>query len=79
MVVFVNPTQAYDPTLHQQGTPAASGRCSHHVPDGPHADTCTVEAVVSFRDSSGNWQAGCSAALQQLVDAGEIEPLGQGA
>jgi hypothetical protein len=79
MVVFMNPTQAYDPALHEQGTVAASGRCSHHEPDGPGAPTCTGEAVVSFRDSSGTWQSGCSAALQQLVDAGEIEGLGQGA
>jgi hypothetical protein len=78
MVVCVNPTQAYDPSLHRPGTLAASGRCSHHEPDGP-GDTCTVEAVVSFQDSTGTWQSGCSAALRQLVDAGEIEPLGQGA
>jgi hypothetical protein len=35
--------------------------------------------VVSFRDAEGAWQSGCSSALETLVDAGEIAPLGQGA
>jgi len=68
-------SRAYDPSLYEDGTPAASGRCSHHR-DG---DGCAGEAVVSFQDADGRWQAGCSVALEQLVDAGEIEPFGQGA
>jgi hypothetical protein len=75
----MNPSCAYDPDLHEPGTPAAAGRCSHHGPDSPDGESCTGEAVVSFRDRQGAWQAGCSAALEQLVERGEIEPLGQGA
>jgi hypothetical protein len=75
----MSPSQVYDAELHRAGTPAAAGQCSHHLPDGPQRETCTGEAVVSFQDSRGEWQSGCSAALRQLVEAGEIEPLGQGA
>ena len=75
----MSPSYAYDPDLYEPGTPAAAGRCSHHRAGEPGAETCTGEAVVSFQDQSGRWQAGCSAALEQLVDRGEIEPLGQGA
>jgi hypothetical protein len=35
--------------------------------------------MVSFEDADGQWQAGCSAALEQLVESGAIAPLGQGA
>ena len=75
----MNRSQAYDPSLHEQGTLAASGKCSHHLADGPGDGACTGEAVVSFQDGSGEWQSGCSVALEQLVRAGEIEALGQGA
>jgi hypothetical protein len=75
----MKPSQAYDPGLHRPGTLAASGRCSHHLADGPERGTCTGEAVVSFQDAGDEWQSGCSAALEQLVESGEIEPLGQGA
>lgn len=75
----MNPSRAYDPALHEQGTVAAAGKCSHHQLDRQAEGPCTAEAVVSFQDATGEWQSGCSAALQQLVGAGEIEPLGQGA
>jgi hypothetical protein len=75
----VKPSQAYDPELHEPGTLAASGRCSHHDRHVSDSGTCTGDAVVSFEDGQGRWQSGCSAALEQLVDRGEIEPLGQGA
>ena len=80
----MNQSYAYDPDRHQAGSPAAQGRCSHHVQgvggeEGPAAAACTGEAVVSFQDSEGQWQSGCSRALEQLVERGEIEPLGQGA
>jgi hypothetical protein len=75
----VKPSHAYDRDLHEPGTAAASGRCSQHQNDGPDAATCTGEAVISFQDRDGRWQSGCSAALEQLVERGEIAPLGQGA
>jgi hypothetical protein len=75
----MRPSHAYDPDLHRPGSPAASGRCSHHQRDGAAGESCTGEAVVSFQDDDDRWQSGCSAALQQLVDGGDIEPLGQGA
>jgi hypothetical protein len=74
----MNPSHVYAPDLHEPGTTAASGRCSHHE-GGPDAETCTGEAVISFQDEGGQWQSGCSAALEQLVERGEVEPLGQGA
>ena len=74
----MNPSHVYAPDLHEPGTTAASGRCSHHE-GGADGATCTGEAVISFQDERGQWQSGCSAALEQLVDRGEIEPLGQGA
>ena len=73
----MNPSKMYDPSLHAAGTLAASGACSHHRADSDSA--CTHDAVVSFQDADGRWQSGCSAALQQLVERGQIEPLGQGA
>jgi hypothetical protein len=72
----MNPSQSYDRDLHDDDSPAAQGLCSHHP---PRDSECTGEAVVSYQDSAGAWQAGCSRALEQLVERGEIEPLGQGA
>jgi hypothetical protein len=34
---------------------------------------------VSLQDRHDRWQFGCSLALEQLVESGEIQPLGQGA
>jgi hypothetical protein len=75
----MKPSHAYDQDLHRPGTLAASGGCSHHQHDGTEAAACTGEAVVSFQDHDDRWQSGCSAALEQLVERGEIAPLGQGA
>lgn len=75
----MNPSQTFDPTLHEAGSAAAQGRCSHHATEGGGTGACAGEAVVSFQDQDGRWQSGCSLALEQLVEAGEIEPLGQGA
>jgi hypothetical protein len=74
----MKPSHAFDPELHEPGTQAARGGCSHHQLR-PDDGTCSGEAVVSFQDGAGRWQSGCAAALQQLVARGEIEPLGQGA
>jgi hypothetical protein len=73
----MNPSKSFDPSLHEAGSLAARGRCSHHAQDG--AGPCDREAVVSFQDQDGRWQSGCSSALEELVEMGEIEPLGQGA
>jgi len=70
---------AYSSDLYPPQSPAAAGRCTWHEPGSRDAATCTGEAVVSFQDREDRWQAGCSAALEQLVERGEIEPLGQGA
>lgn len=70
-------SHTYDPELHEVGSTARRGRCSHHGP-GEGAGPCTGEAVVSFLDRDGRWHSGCSRALQELVEQGEIEPLGQG-
>lgn len=80
----MNASYAYDPSRHEAGSPAAQGRCSHHLhgmgtEQHPPDRGCTGEAVVSFQDGDGHWQSGCSLALEQLVERGEIEPLGQGA
>ena len=75
----MNPSYPYDPDLHQPGSVAAQGKCSQHGSDSEDRDTCAGEAVVSFQDRDGHWQSGCSRALEQLVDRGEIQPLGQGA
>jgi len=72
----MNPSQTFDPELHEAGSPAAQGQCSYHANGG--SGRCAGEAVVSFQDGDGRWQSGCSAALEQLVEQGEIEPLGQG-
>lgn len=79
-VGLVNLSQVYDPALHDEGSIAASGGCSHHQESaGADRGSCAGEAVVSFQDADGAWQSGCAAALEELVEAGEIEPLGQGA
>lgn len=73
---MANPSYPYDQDLHPAGSAGATGGCTQHS-DG--SDACTGEAVVSFQDREGEWQAGCSRALEDLVQRGEIEPLGQGA
>ena len=75
----MKPSHAYDPDLHETGSVAASGRCSHHEARGGVSQGCSGTAVVSFEDHPGHWQAGCDRALLELVEAGDIEPLGQGA
>ena len=72
----MNPSHTFDPELHEPGSAAAQGKCSHHAGGG--AGRCAGEAVVSFQDRDGRWQSGCSLALEELVEKGEIEPLGQG-
>lgn len=75
----MNPSHTYDPDLHDAGSVAASGRCSHHESRDDPRHPCSGVAVVSFQDENGHWQAGCAHALEELVDGGDIEPLGQGA
>jgi hypothetical protein len=75
----VSTSRAYDPDLHDPGTVAASGRCSHHAEHDAQGVGCTGDAVVSFQDQQGRWQSGCAAALEQLVADGQIDGLGQGA
>jgi hypothetical protein len=70
----------YDPELHEAGSPAARGYCSYHDRDSVEPrDGCAGEPTVSFMDASDQWQSGCSTALEELVERGEIAPLGQGA
>ncbi|CAM3658930.1 hypothetical protein [Nocardioides zeicaulis] len=76
MAAHPSPSQVFDPALHAPGSPGADGRCSHHEES---TTRCDGEAVVSFDDGSGQWQSGCRVALEELVRAGRIEPLGQGA
>jgi hypothetical protein len=71
-------SQTFDPSLHAPGSPAAEGRCGHHA-DGSAGGECAGEAVVSYEVEDGQWQSGCRTALEELVERGEIEPLGQGA
>lgn len=71
-------SQTFDPSLHAAGSPAAEGRCGHHA-HGADEGGCAGEAVVSFEQADGQWQSGCRTALEELVERGEIEPLGQGA
>ncbi len=73
----MNPSHVFDADLHEPGSAAAEGLCSYHESGGTQA--CAREAVVSFQDREGRWQAGCTTALEELVEKGEIEPLGQGA
>ncbi len=75
----MNPSYPFDPSLHPERSAAARGRCSWHGTEGPPDPGCVGEAVVSFRDEQGTWQAGCQRALEDLVDSGRIEPLGQSA
>jgi hypothetical protein len=74
----MNPSYVFDPELHEAGSTAAQGLCSYHAPGGADDGTCGGQAVVSFQDGEGQWQAGCPQALEHLVEQGEIEPLGQG-
>ncbi|MBA2752607.1 MAG: hypothetical protein H0U41_10335 [Actinobacteria bacterium] len=74
----MNLSHVFDADLHERGSAAAQGRCSHHAPAAEAGGACAGEAVVSFEDRDGRWQSGCSLALEQLVEQGEIEPLGQG-
>ncbi len=71
-------SHAFDADLHDPGSPAAEGRCSYHLQDGRDAEACTGPAVVSY-EADGGWGSGCSAALEELVERGDIQPLGQGA
>ena len=73
----MRPSYPFDPDLHEPGSAASRGRCSYH--DADAGEPCAGEATVSFQDDSGDWQSGCSLALEQLVERGDIEPLGQGA
>lgn len=75
----MNPSHAFDPDLHEPGSAAAAGRCSYHAEGGGDPGRCTGEAVVSFQADSGRWESGCASALEELVERGDIEPLGQGA
>ena len=75
----MNPSYPYDRKFHEPSSIAASGRCSQHGKDGAAGGSCAGEAVVSFQDRHGRWQSGCAIALEQLVERGEIAPLGQGA
>ena len=71
-------SHTYDPANHRPGTIAAQGRCSWHGEVRPD-EQCSGDAVVSFVDDEGQWQSGGRLALEDLVERGEIEPLGQGA
>ena len=75
----MNPSHVFDAELHEPGSPAAAGLCSHHGARDGGSGGCMRDAVVSFQDDDGQWQSGCSTALEELVEKGEIEPLGQGA
>ena len=77
--MVANKSYPYDPDLHDKGSVAAQGICSQHGRDSADRGSCAGEPVVSFQDRHGRWQSGCSVALKQLVERGEIEPLGQGA
>ena len=74
----LRPSHAYDPDLHEAGSPAAEGACSYHQQPGRDAGGCTETAVFSYENDDG-WESGCSAALEELVERGEVQPLGQGA
>lgn len=76
----MNVSYPFDPDLHEAGSVAANGGCSHHAATiGESPAGCTGQAVVSFTDADGCWHSGCSVALEQLVESGQIAPLGQGA
>ena len=74
----MNPSYPFDPDLHADDSVAGRGACSCHAGEGGRTGECAGEAVVSYEDGSGQWQSGCSRALEELVERGEIEPLGQG-
>jgi hypothetical protein len=76
---MANPSYPYDADLHAENSVAGAGGCSHHAAGSAGRENCAGEAVVSFQDENGRWQSGCTRALEQLVERGEIEPLGQGA
>ncbi|MCW2833309.1 MAG: hypothetical protein JWN68_1262 [Nocardioides sp.] len=75
----MKPSHVFDADLHEPGSAAAEGLCSYHARRGVRDEACQGDAVVSFQDDFGGWQSGCAAALEKLVEKGEIEPLGQGA
>lgn len=75
----MKPSNVFDADLHEPGSIAAEGLCSHHARRGAQGEACQRVAVVSFQDDFGRWQSGCATALEQLVEQGAIEPLGQGA
>jgi len=75
----MNASYPFDPALHEPGSVAARGGCSHHAEDSTEQTECSGEAVVSFEGEDGTWRSGCSLALEALVEHGDIEPLGQGA
>jgi catechol 2,3-dioxygenase-like lactoylglutathione lyase family enzyme len=70
---------AHDPDLHEPGSTAAAGGCSHHEEEGDAQGRCTGEAVVSYQDSRGRWQSCCQQALEELVAQGRLAAFGQGA
>jgi hypothetical protein len=74
----MNQSHTFDPELHEAGSAASQGECSYHGPDGGGSGPCDGAAVVSFQDRDGRWQSGCARALEQLVEKGDVEPLGQG-
>lgn len=77
----MNPSYPFDPALHPERSAAAAGRCSWHGTQetAESESACMGEVVVSFQDEQGAWQAGCQRALEDLVNSGRIEPLGQSA
>lgn len=75
----MNEAYPYDASLHPEGSPAAQGHCDYHAREGVDSAACTGEPAVSFKDGDDHWQSGCVSALEELVERGEITPLGQGA
>ena len=75
----VNESYPYDASLHPEGSAAAEGHCEYHASEGVDSEACAGEPAVSFKNGDGHWQSGCVLALEELVERGEIAPLGQGA
>jgi hypothetical protein len=76
----MNPSYPFEPNLHPPNSIAPRGRCSWRGAEGGGRDVgCEGEAVVSFQDEHGHWQAGCQRALEDLITRGAIQPLGQSA
>ncbi len=73
----MRPSYPYDRDLHEPGSVADAGRCSFHAGGDGDTDGCTGEAVISYQDREEQWQSGCSRAFAELVERGDIEPLGQ--